>query len=332
MNVFIFAANAVAPIVILMLVGYFLKLSGAFKEEFFKLGNKLVFRAALPVMLFFNIYNVEALSDINWVTVIFAIAITLILFAAGFVSTLLIKDKNQKGVIWQNFFRANTAIIGIPLAVSLGGEEALPVISILSAFCVTAYNVLSIVALSLYTDGGKKSSAGDFIKKMLTNPLLIAIVAGLFVVFVRSLLPVDQAGEPVFTIKEDLPFVYTALELLSNMTTPFSLIVLGGLFSFSAVRELKRQIIIGTVSRIVIAPVIGIGLALLLKDVFNFGAPEFAAFVSMFCPPAAVSGLAMAAEMKNDDRLAGQLVVWTTVFSIFTIYFTTVILKFCQVI
>ncbi len=332
MNVFLFAANAVAPIVILMLVGYFLKLSGAFKEDFFKHGNKLVFRVALPVMLFFNIYNVETLSDINWVTVIFAIAITLILFAAGFVSTFFIKDKSQKGVIWQNFFRANTAIIGIPLAISLGGEAALPVISILSAFCVTAYNVLSIVALSLYTDGGKKTSEGDFAKKMFTNPLLIAIIAGLLAVFVRSLLPLNQADEPVFTIKNNLPFVYTALELISNMTTPFSLIVLGGLFSFSAVRKLKSQIIIGTMSRIVVAPVIGIGFALLLKDVFNFGAPEFAAFVSMFCPPAAVSGLAMAAEMKNDDRLAGQLVVWTTVFSTFTIYFTTVILKFCKVI
>lgn len=332
MNVFLFAANAVLPIVILVLVGYFLKQIKLFDENYFRLGNKLVFRVCLPVMLFFSIYNVETIKDINWTPVVFAIIVTFALFGFGFVGALFVKDKRQKGVIWQNFYRANNAIIGIPLAVALGGEEALPVVSILSAFCVIAYNALATISLSLYTEESGKSSFSGMLKKIFLNPLIIAILAGLVVVVIRGFIPQNAQGLPLFTIKDNLPFVYSALQMISNMTTPISLIVLGGLFTFSAVKELKNQIIFGTVARLIFAPIIGLGAALLTKNIFGFGAPEFAAFISMFCPSAAVSGLAMAAEMNNDETLAGQLVVWTTVLSVFTIYFTTVVLKLLEVI
>lgn len=332
MNVFLFAANAVAPIVILMLVGYFLKVKNIFDEAFFKQANRFVFRVGLPVMLFLSVYDVESLTDIKWNAVIFAVAVITLLFVIGFFCTFFIKDRKQKGVVWQAFFRGNATIIGIPLAISLGGQEALPVASIVSAFCITAYNVFSIIALSLYTGEDKKSSVGGFLKSLAKNQLLMSILLGLVVVFVRNLLPVNELGNPIFTVKDNLSFVYEAMGMISKMTTPLSLIVLGGMFSFSAVKELKNQIIIGTSARIVLAPAIGLGLAIALKNTLGFGAPEFAAFVSMFGPPAAVSGLSMAAEMNNDESLAGQIVVWTTVFSIFTIYFTTVILKYFQVI
>ena len=39
----------------------------------------------------------------------------------------------------------------------------------------------------------------------------------------------------------------------------------------------------------------------------------------------AVSSVPMAIEMKNDDELAGQLVVWTSILSAFTIFIIVLI-------
>ena len=92
---------------------------------------------------------------------------------------------------------------------------------------------------------------------------------------------------------------------------------------------LKKQIAFGTLLRIVIAPVIGVGCAILFTKagLFSFGSDDYAAFVALFGSPIAVSSAVMAAEMHNDEQLAGQLVVWTSIGSVFTVFVGVVILK-----
>lgn len=330
-EVFLFGVNAVLPIVLLMAIGYALKSFGVLEKSFFEKGNTFVFNVALPVMMFVNVYDIDKASDINWSTVLFSLAIAFILFGLGFITAQFVKDNRQKGVVWQSFFWANTAIIGIPLATALGGKQAAALVSVMAAFCVTLYNILSVICLSVFINTDKKTTFREFVWNTVKNPLIIAIVSGLLMVFVRSLLP-QVNGEPCFTIKANLPFVYSALTMIKNMASPFSLIVLGGIFSFSAVKELKKQIALCTVTRLVFAPLIGILLAVLCKAWLNFGTPEFAAFVAIFSPPVAVSSLAMSDQMGNDAQLAGQVIVWTTVLSIFTVFAATVVLRFAGLI
>ena len=52
MEAFIFALNAVLPIIITVVIGYFLKMIGWMDQGFAKKANKLCFRVFLPVMLF----------------------------------------------------------------------------------------------------------------------------------------------------------------------------------------------------------------------------------------------------------------------------------------
>ena len=46
-----------------------------------------------------------------------------------------------------------------------------------------------------------------------------------------------------------------------------------------------------------------------------FNGAHFAAFIAVFATPVAVSSVPMSQEMGGDVSLAGQLVVWTTIFS-----------------
>ena len=84
----------------------------------------------------------------------------------------------------------------------------------------------------------------------------------------------------------------------------------------------------GTAWRVVIAPLVVIGGAAVLSilGVMNCGVNEFPALIGVFGTPAAVSSAIMAGEMGNDEQLATQLVVWSSVASIFTMFLTVCIL------
>lgn len=324
-NVFLYAANAVLPIVLLIGLGYFLRQRKFYDEKFLKTANKLGFRVALPMLLFFNVYEIDSIASINWITVGYAVGAILVLFVFGLLAVVFFcKDNRQKGVLLQSAFRSNFAIIGIPLAQSLGGDSTLAVVSVLSAFSIALFNVLAVISLTAFIKDGKneKPNAGSIVVKIIKNPLIIAICLGLACLVARNFVQ-------DFTIKNQLPFLYSAISTIAKMASPLMLIVLGGQFSFDAIGGLRKQIAFGTLLRLVVAPVIGVGSAILLTKagVLSFNSDDYAAFIALFGSPIAVSSAVMAAEMHNDEQLAGQLVVWTSIGSMFTVFISAVILK-----
>ena len=76
----------------------------------------------------------------------------------------------------------------------------------------------------------------------------------------------------------------------------------------------------------IFAYVIGLGAAVLLFR-SSFDGAAFAAMVALFATPVAVSSVPMTQEMGGEVRLAGQLVVWSTLFSILTIFISSLLLR-----
>lgn len=329
--IFATAANAVLPILLLILLGYGLRRLGLINEDFTKLGNNLVFNVFLPLMLFDNVYTIESFSSINWPLVVYVVFIICLLFAIGYLAAVCsTKVPERRGVIMQCSYRSNFAIIGIPLASALGGPEAIAVTAVVSAFSMPFYNVFSVVSLTMFMkDGsGKRQSMKSVMKSVVTNPLIIAVGLG-FVVLIIRLVQNALFDRTVFSLSEHLPFVYSAIKSAASIASPFALIVMGAQFTFSAVKGMFKEIAVGTLFRIVIAPLIGIGLAILLTtytDWFTCGVNEFPALVAFFGSPMAISGAVMAMQMGNDEQLSTQLVVWPSIFSILTIFITVCLL------
>ena len=224
-------------------------------------------------------------------------------------------------------FRSNYALVGIPLAASLFGEEGMIVATLLSAAAIPLFNVLAVISLSIFRDDGEGHVS---VKKILLgiakNPLILSIGAGLVALGVRASLV--RCGVS-FRLSHVTP-VYTVLNQLSAVSTPLALLVLGAQFEFSAIKALRREIIVGTLARTVVAPLIGVGIAYLFFR-GRFTGAHFAAFVALFATPVAVSSLPMAQEMGNDAALAGQYVVWTTILSAFTIFLASLLLRLAGV-
>ena len=327
------AVNAVVPVVLLILLGYILKQKGFINADFVKIGNKLVFNVCLPCMLFINVYSIESFSSINWNIVIYSVVMLVVIFILGLGSSLMItKVPERRGVILQCTFRSNIAIIGLSLASALGGEEAVAVAAIVSSFTVPVNNILAVLSLSMFAGedaAGKnsfKSVLINIVKSVLINivknPLIIGCVLGLVFLGLREA-QIALFGEVVFRFSYHTKFLYTAVNNLKSIATPFALVVLGGQFEFSAVKGLLKEIVAGTLWRIVIAPVLGLVLAIVLSNHTSFlscGVNEFPALVALFGSPVAVSSAVMASSMGADEQLATQLVVWTSIFSIFTIF------------
>lgn len=323
MDSLLFAFNSVAPIIFTVAVGYAFKKVGLMSVEFSKSANKLVFRAFLPVMLFLNIYGIESMSSVNLGYVIYSLVALLVIFGLAIPAVIfLTKKKKCRGALLQGVFRSNYALIGIPLASSLFPGEGAAVATLLSAFMVPAFNILAVIGLSIFNNDGKKPDFKKVLLGIVKNPLIIGIASGLVALLIRHL--VIGAGIS-FRISE-IPVVWGTLKNLSYLATPLALLVLGAQFEFSAIPHLKREIICGVILRSIVVPLLGIGVAYLFFRQ-SFGGAQFASLVAVFCTPVAVSSVPMAQEMGADSELAGQLVVFTTITSAFTVFLASAILR-----
>lgn len=324
MDTFLFSLNAVAPIIFVILLGYFIKKSGLLDEDFFVKANKLVFNVCIPIYLFYCVYNIESFNDINWKLVIFAaLSIILVFFLATAFFMFFTKDSGKRGALIQCSFRSNYAIIGIPLAQAMGGDEAVAVAAVISAVGIPTFNILAVITLSIfnYDNHNKKISVVDILKSIYKNPLIRGVFFAIVVLVLR--------GYTDFRIKEDIPSLYDAIEDVGKIASPFALIVLGGRFQLSAVKELAPEISLGVLWRLVITPIIGLGFAVLLasKGILNIDMSAYPALIAFYCSPVAVSSAIMAEAMNAHGELSRQLVMWTNCVSVITIFVTIVIFR-----
>lgn len=320
-DILLFTINSIMPLILLILIGYVLKVKGFFSQEFLKIANKTVFYLFLPVMLFKNIADIENLSEIRKDVILYIVIVILILFVIGFISALFIKDPKQKGVIHQCIFRSNFALIGVPLAELIGGSSGVLMAAVISLFSIPMFNVMAVIVLSVYKGGKVDFDVKKILLDIVKNPLIIGVLLGFIYSFVRGIV----GPSPISKIT----FVNTVISFISRAATPLALIVLGGQFDLKRVSGYKKQLTIGLIGRNIMAPLVGVGGAAVvtLLGYVNFGPEVFAALIALFGTPVAVASAIMAEAMDNDGQLAGQLVVWTSILSLVTLFVIIFIIK-----
>ena len=324
MSEFLFAINVTSPIVIMVVIGYFLKRIGMLDAGIAKVLNKLVFRVFLPAMLFLNMYKIESLASVDFSFVWYTLISTVVLFLIAVGAVIrFIKDNAKRGALLQSVFRANYALVGIPLATSLFGTEGAIAATVLSAFIIPVFNSLAVIGLCIFSPD-KKTSVKKILIGIAKNPLIQSIALGFVALGIRAVFV--ECG--ISFRLTDLEPIYKTLNSLSSVATPLALLVLGSQFEMSAIPELKKYIAFGVLARNLIVPALGIAVAYFIGV---FSGAHFATFVAVFCTPVAVSSVPMAQEMDADVSLAGQLVVWSTVFSAISIFIASYILKLLEI-
>ena len=314
MTSFLFALNAVLPIILMVGTGYIVKRVGLITPEVAKGANKLVFRLFLPCLLFLNVYKISSVGGIGIGYIFYIVIAEIVIFAAAIpIVMLLTKDNGRRGPTLQCVFRSNFALIGIPLAISLYGDAGGAVAALLSAVAIPAFNILAVVSLTMFKDGARSIDVKRIVLGVVKNPLIQSIAVGGVALLVRMVL-VRCGVEWRLT---DLTPVYKVLESMSQVATPLALVVLGAQFEFSAIPGYKKEIIFATLARVLVVPIIVVGVALAF---FSFEGAHYAAILALAATPVAVSSVPMTQEYGQDAALAGQFVVWTTILSSVTLF------------
>jgi len=321
---FLFAFNAVMPMIALTLVGVWLRSRKIFSEDFFAQVNKLIFQCFFPIMVFHGIYGIESLPSVNWSAVAVCVAGMLLMFVMGYVlQRLFVRDPRQKGVIWQGTYRPNFAFVGLPMAESLGGAPALAFASVISAFVQLTVNVMSVIALTSVST--ESINGWDHIKQVLKklprNPIIIASVSGLLLLVIRQVIPVNENGELAFSIQRDIPFLYTAMANAAKVASPLAMVSLGAQFVVPREKTDIRVLGLGVFARLIASPVMGLLLCwgVTVLGISHFGTAEYPAVLALYATPVGVASCVMVQNMGGDVKLANQLVMFTSIISIVTL-------------
>lgn len=328
MEVLIYSFRAILPILLPIALGYFLVQRGRLPVSFYKDLNGLCFRVFLPIQMAYNTYQLQSASDLNWGVLGFLVVMTFFTIILGMIlAKLFVPDPLRKGAFVQGAYRSNTVILGITLVNALGGSpKALLFATIAVSTIVPLYNIAAVVVLEAYGTTGGKPSLEKTLKGILKNPLIIGTACGLLCVLIRALLPrVD--GVPVFTIQNELLAIYNTVSTLSKVASPVMLVCLGAQLNFTESKSSIPQIALGVFTRLVFVPLAGFSLAIALHNVIGLTIDEVPTLIACLATPVAVSSVVMVQETGGDHQFAAQVVVWSSVLCLPTIFCITAILR-----
>lgn len=305
----IFTANTVAPVFIIVAVGYLSKRFKIINENFVDITSKFVFSISLPAFIFMKIIDLDLSKAIALDQIIFIyISTTLSFILVWIISALFIKDGRDRASFIQGAFRGNYAIIGLAIISNLLGKEALGEATIILAFLLPLYNVLAVIALTVPMRKEKEMNVKSTMIEILFNPLILAVIFALPFSYLNIRLPALAEITGTF---------------LSDIALPLALIGIGGSLNLENIRKASSLAFISSGIKLVLIPMtftIGAYLA-------GYRGKDLGVMFVLFACPTAIVSFIMAEAMGANSKLAGNIILISTLGSVFTIAIGILILK-----
>ena len=292
------ALSSMVTILAVIALGYLLQAKGWFQKEFSKSIADLILKIALPASIFVSVLKFitrEQLVSFFGISLYPLITVILGYLVAWGAVVLFKVPVGRRGIMLNTFVNANTVFMGLPLNLSLFGEEAMPyflvyyVINTLSIFTVGMYFV------SIDRPGGNKNKGIQW--KRLFSPPLIAFLVALAVVALGITIP---------------SFAQNSINMVGSLVTPLSLMYIGINLQQSGLGTIRldRDTVIALAGRFIIFPLLMV-LILLIGGTDNTLLKE--TFIIQSTIPTIVIMPILAAEATGDVDFATNMVTMTTI-------------------
>ncbi len=309
MDTFIFVLTPIAPVFILVLLGYLLRLNGKIDDVFVDKAMAIVFKLLLPAMLFEKIYKTDISAGLSSGQIKLVLLLFLGTIAAFFLSYIYAKpfvsykdnknNENTVGSFIQGCFRSNFALLGYPILLSMFGDVAVMNMALATIATIPTFNVLAVFALENRGDKFSASILKKQLIKIAKNPLIIGILLG----FLFSLLKIK------------LPkFAQSTLTMLSQSASPVALISIGGFFTFDGFKSELKLTVVSSIYKNVLMPIVFGSLAYFL----GFSFMDVIIIVVCLGGPAAISSFSMSCAMGGNRRLSANSIIFTTMMCMVT--------------
>ena len=306
MESLLMAVQVVVPMAIMVCIGVIMRICKVADAATMKKVDNMIFKVFMPTLSFYNSHKTD-FSKLNTIGyLLYGVAVLLVLFLIAMtVVPKYVKPRPTAASYGQAIFRSNYLIFGAAVAESVYGAGNIGIVSLLGAVAVPLFNAQAAILLDTARQG--TASTKKLLLAIAKNPTVIATVMGLAVNFSGIVLP-----ELVLGVVEDL----------SGLTTPLSFLSIGVSLSLGAVSK-KGYLTSGILLRLVLIPLVFVAIAVLL----GFRGQELCALLILFAAPTAVSSYPMAVAMDADGDFAAQMVAYTTVFCLPTIFLWTLLLN-----
>lgn len=222
--------NSVLTIFIMIGTGFILTKKGVFNTHTSKLFSKIVVNISLPLMMIVNIpmrFSKEKLFEsLNGIIVAF-LSILIAYIIAVITANIFRIDNNKKGIFYVMFAFSNSIFIGLPVNISLFGEDSAIYVFLFYLANTCLFWTLGIYYIKKSGSNAKKSfSKLDSLRKIFSPPFL-----GFLIGIILVLLEIELPG-----------FMVNSFRYIGNLTTPLSMFFIGIVISSINIKEMKLDL------------------------------------------------------------------------------------------
>jgi malonate transporter len=294
---------ALAPIFLVIAVGWAAKTFWLREDRLWRPIEQLAYYLLIPAFIVHDLYNADLallpfsrmlLAMLGAVLIVAALLIAL----RPFLSRFLVQGDAGFTSVFQGSTRANffITLAAAPILLPADGA-ALAIIAV--AFFTVLVNILSVLVLARWGTQGE-ANLGQLARKLVTNPFILAAAAGL-------LLNTSDIAVP--------RVIDSTVGLLAGAGVPVALLTAGAGLRLASVGAHLLGILAASVAKLVLMPVIAVGLGVLL----GLEASILALLVLFHSQPTATTSYVLARQMGGDHELMAATLTSQTLIGILTV-------------
>ena len=292
---------SIAPIFLLIVLGYLLRRNGIPNVDFWNMNDKIVYWVLMPALLFYKTSTAEFSLHL--------VGSYSIVIVGGFLAALIFGISSAKlahlpgdvaSSVMQGAARHN-AFIALSVAGSLYGTTGLSLgaLALAGLIPVTNFAVVPLMVL-LNQPAGKGNFLSLVIRDLRRNPLILSVLAG--VAF--NLLNVGE-----------IPVLHDTTQLLGNAALPIVLMCVGASLRLREMRASTLPLALSMLGKFIIFPLVVVMLAHWL----GLSKLETMIAILFSAAPTASSSYTLARQMGGDAPLMAAITTIQTAVAFLTL-------------
>jgi malonate transporter and related proteins len=302
--------NSIVPIFALIALGALLKRSGLTDEAFIKISDKLVYYIFFPALLFWKIGKPAASTIMDWNLTLAVLCSVFVVFAVSLASVKYLGLASREvGSFSQGCYRFSS-YVGMAVALAVLGEDGVRQFAVLIGVLIPFINVLAVSTLIWFSEESYSRARKAMVlgKALISNPLIIACLAGIFYSTLNRPFPI---------------FVDSTLAMMSLLALPLALLSIGGSLNFSALGGHLYKASAAAAFKLVLLPLVGY----FCLKAFHVSTGAFPLAMIYFALPTSPVNYILSAQLNSDVDLATAAIVLSTLLSIVSLSVTMIMLQ-----
>ena len=294
--------NAITPIFLIITTGYLLFKTRIVDESVWSAIEHICFYLLFPFLIIRTLSraNLGSVPVIDFMAVI-VVAILGMSALLILIQAFIWKRFPQSGPSFSSIFQGATRFHGFVAIAVIGplyGDAGVTLAALALAIMVPLLNVISVVVLSVYGHSDTQPQVIAVVKKIVTNPLIIACIVGLLF---------NWLGLP--------DILYETIGIIGAGGLGLALLAVGAGMNFGQAAQHKMLLTVGVLTRLIGMPAIVIAMSWLVG---LDGTARTVAIIAGAVPTAA-SAYVMARKMGGNAELMSSIVTFQVIVAFFTL-------------